>query len=190
LDEKSKQEILQKALITSSLKQDFEYTLPTRVERYLQVKPHEIIPNTPFAKPSSECSLLFRDGHYYACVALAQAVAEALTRYMSKINFDGFDKVFEKNVDKLYTRKFIAEKTKNLFYKIWEKRDDYHHLNSTVETDAQTLENLAKEKVVLLNKIETEIFQYTFRDGSFVFKYPQNWNVKQNKTEVFLRFQP
>ena len=76
MDEKTRREIFQRALTTDSIKQEFEQTLPERVERYLQVKPHEIIPNAPFAVPSAECRFLFRDGHFYACIALVQAVAD------------------------------------------------------------------------------------------------------------------
>jgi hypothetical protein len=191
LDEKSKQEILQKALTTESLKQEFEYTLPIRVERYLQVKPYGIIPNTPFAAPSAECSLLYRDGHFYACIALVQAVTEATVRYMCDINFKSHDKVFEKNVNKLYNRGFIDNRLKNYLIKIWEKRDDYHHLNSVVESDRQMLENLAKEKICLINNIEGEIFQFTTgNDGSIIPKNPKYWNTKDNKMNVFLRLEP
>ena len=87
MDEKTIQELLQRRLTTDSMKQEFEHTLPERVERYLQIKPHGIIPNAPFVAPSSECSLLFRVGHFYACIALAQAVAEAIVRYMCDIDF-------------------------------------------------------------------------------------------------------
>ena len=76
MDEETKRELFQRAQTANSIKQEFEQTLSERVERYLQVKPHEIIPDAPFAVPSAECSLLFRDGHFYACIALVQAVAE------------------------------------------------------------------------------------------------------------------
>ncbi len=78
MDEKTKRELLQQAQTADSMKQEFEQTLLERVKRYLQVKPHGIIPNAPFSVPSSECSLLFRDGHFFACIALVQAVAEAI----------------------------------------------------------------------------------------------------------------
>lgn len=103
---------LSRALTADSIKQEFEQTLPKRVERYLEVKPHIIIPNAPFAVPSSECSFLYRDGHFYACIALVQAVAEAIVRYICDIDFGKHGKVFEKNVDTLYDRKFISDALK------------------------------------------------------------------------------
>ncbi len=191
MDEKTKRELHQQALTADSMKQEFEHTLPERVERYLQVKPHIIIPNAPFAVPSSECSLLFRDGHFYACIALVQAVAEAIVRYMCDIDFKKHDKVFEKNVEKLHTRKFIDDKLRKFLLKIWDRRDDYHHLNPNVKSDRQTLENLAKEKTCLLLDVESQIFEFRFAsDGSMIFKYPKYWKIKGGQAEVFLRLEP
>jgi len=174
MDEETKRGLFQRAQTTDSIKQEFQQTLPERVERYLQVKPHEIIPNAPFAAPSAECSLLFRDGHFYACIALVQAVAEATVRYVCDIDFGKHDKVFEKNVDKLHTRKFIDDKLQKSLLKIWDKRDDYHHLNSNVKSDRNTLEILAKDKACLLVEVESEIFKFSFgNDGSIIPKYPK-----------------
>lgn len=191
MDEETKRELFQRAQTANSIKQEFEQTLSERVERYLQVKPHEIIPNAPFAVPSAECSLLFRDGHFYACIALVQAVAEAIVRYVCDIDFGKHDKVFEKNVEKLHTRKFIDDKLQETLLKIWKKRDDYHHLNSNVKSDRDTLEKLAKEKTCLLVELEGEIFKFSFgNDGSIIPKYPKYWKIRGNQAEVFLRLEP
>ena len=48
-------------LTEDSLRQSFEQTLSERAQRYLKIKPHGVIPFTPFAPPSSECGLLFRE---------------------------------------------------------------------------------------------------------------------------------
>jgi len=191
MDEKTKRELHQQALTTNSRRQEFEQTLPERVERYLQVKPHIIIPNAPFAAPSSECSFLYRDGHFYACIALVQAVAEAIVRYICDIDFGKHDKVFEKNVEKLYERKFISDKLRESLLKIWEKRNDYHHLNSNVESDRRALEKLAKEKACLLVEVESEIFKVSFgNDGRIIPEYPKYWKISGNQMEGFLRLEP
>jgi len=80
------QEIIQKKIIEDSLKQELEQTLSSRVQRYLKVKPHGIVPYTQFAPVSAECALLFRDGHFYGCIALSQAVAEAIVRFLCQKN--------------------------------------------------------------------------------------------------------
>jgi len=191
MDEETKRGLFQRAQTTDSIKQEFQQTLSERVERYLQVKPHEIIPNAPFAAPSAECSLLFRDGHFYACIALVQAVAEAIVRYVCDIDFGNHDKVFEKNVEKLHTRKFIDDKLQEILLKIWEKRDDYHHLNSSVKSDRDTLEKLAKEKACLLVEVESEIFKFSFgNDGSIIPKYPKYRKIRGNQAKVFLKLEP
>ncbi len=64
MDEETKRGLFQRAQTTDSIKQEFQQTLSERVERYLQVKPHEIIPNALFAASSAGRSLLFRDGHF------------------------------------------------------------------------------------------------------------------------------
>lgn len=191
MDEKTKQELYQQALATESIRQEFEQTLPERVERYLQVKPHIIIPNAPFAVPSSECSFLYRDGHFYACIALVQAVAEAIVRYICDRDFRKHGKDFKKNVEKLYKGKFISDKMRESLLKIWQKRNDYHHLNSSVESDRRTLEKLAKEKTCLLVEVESEIFKFSLgKDGSIIPEYPKYWKINDGKTEVFLRLEP
>jgi len=191
MDEETKRKLFQRAQTADSIKQEFEQTLSERVERYLQVKPHEIIPNAPFAAPSAQCSFLFRDGHFYACIALVQAVAEAIVRHVCDIDFGKHDKVFEKNVEKLHTRKFINDKLQKALLKIWDKRDDYHHLNSNVESDKAILEKLAKEKACLLVEVESEIFKFTFgNNGSTIPKYPKYWKITGDQAEVFLRLEP
>jgi hypothetical protein len=191
MDEETKRELFQRAQAANSIKQEFEQTLSERVERYLQVKPHGIIPDAPFAAPSAECSLLFRDGHFYACIALVQAVTEAIVRYACDIHFGEHDKVFEKNVEKLHTRRFIDDELYEAMLRIWKKRDDYHHLNSNVKSDRHTLERLAREKTRLLIKIESEIFKFSFGgDGSIIPKYPKYWKMRGKKAEIFLRLEP
>jgi len=191
MDEETKKALFQRAQATNSIEEEFERTLSERVERYLQVKPHEIIPHAPFAVPSTECSLLFRDGHFYACIALVQAVAEAIVRYVCDIDFGRHGKVFEKNVAKLHTRRFIDDELREALLRIWKKRDAYHHLNSNVKSDRATLEKLAKEKARLLVEVESKIFRFSFgNDGSIIPKYPKYWNIRDNKADIYLRLEP
>lgn len=190
MDEKRIHELIQKKQVEDSMRQEFEGTLADRVTRYLQVKPHEIIPYHYFSAISAECSFLFRDGHFYGCIALTQAVAEALARFLCEVNFGRHDKVFEKNVEKLSVRNFISDKVKESLLKIWEKRNDYHHLNPNVETDRQTLEELAREKARLLVEVESEVFHFTVVDGRMILEHPKYWKASGNQVQVFLRLEP
>jgi hypothetical protein len=80
------QEIMRRMVAQDGIKQEFEQTLGSRVNRYLKVKPHGIIPLTEFASVSAECALLFRDGHFYGAIALSQAVAEAVAKFLCQKN--------------------------------------------------------------------------------------------------------
>jgi len=137
------------------------------------LKPHGIIPNSHFAAVSAECHLLYRDGHFYGCVSLTQAVAEAIVRFLCERNGWKPDKDFEKNIGKLAKRSFITQDQLSSFQEIWKNRDDYRHLNPSVEKDLRKLEELARTKLKLLNKIESEIFAFSVNKGALVPKTPK-----------------
>lgn len=179
---------IQQRLTEDSLRQSFEQTLSERAQRYLKIKPHDIIPFTPFAPPSSECGLLFRDGHFYGCIALTQAVAEAITRFLCTKNCWKPAKVFETNINKLLKRGFISKDIKNKLLNLWQNRDDYHHLNPEIERNLKELEKIAFEKILCLKEIEADIFAFSINDGKLIPKYPKYWTINQDgTTQVMLR---
>ncbi len=188
MGKKNMREFTQQKRVEGSIKQEFEQTLSDRAARYLQVKPHGIIPYTHFSAASAECSLLFRDGHFYGCIALTQAVAEALARFLCQRNSWKPANEFEENVEKLCARKVISSKLKKSLLRIWMKRDDYHHLNPNVEVDHQALEELAREKVCFLAEVESEIFRFTVANGKIIPEQPKYW--KRSGNQVFLRLDP
>ena len=184
------QEIIQQKFMEDYLKQEYEQTLSSRVQRYFKVKPHGIVPYTQFAPVSAECALLFRDGHFYGCIALSQAVAEAIVRFLCQKNGWKPKKNYEENIARLQTRQFISSEIKDKFLRIWEKRDDYHHLNLNIETDRVKLEAFAYEKVLLLKEIESEIFRFSVVDGKVAPENRKYWVLQQNDTiPVFLKLE-
>jgi hypothetical protein len=50
--------------IEDSIKNEVLRTLSDRAARFLQVRETILVPDDPFAAPSVECALQFRDGHY------------------------------------------------------------------------------------------------------------------------------
>jgi len=181
---------MQRTFAEDRIKQEFEQTLSSRVERYLKVKQHAIVPLTEFAPVSAECTLLFRDGHFYGSIALSQAVVEAIVKFLCKKNGWKPKKNFEENVSKLQSRQFISNDMKDKFIRIWERRDDYHHLNPTIEMDSENLEALACEKVLLLKEIESEVFKFSIVDGKLVPENRTYWVLQQNGTvPVFLKLE-
>lgn len=176
--------------IEDGIKQEFEQTLAARVERYLKVKPHGIVPLSKFAPVSQEVSYLFRDGHFFGSISLSQSVSEAIAKFLCQRNGWKPKKKYEENILKLHTRNFISDNLKDMFLKIWENRDDYHHLNETIETDRIKIETLAYEKTLLLKKIESEVFRFEIRNGNIVPEKPKYWDIKPDGTvPVFLRLE-
>lgn len=182
--------VIQKKQIEENLRSDFETTVGNRVDRYLEVKPHEIIPDTHFSRVSTEISGLFRDGHFYGCIALSQAVGEALVRHMCQKNGFRPAKGFETNLDKLFNRGFLGATTKEQLAELWDERNDYHHLNFVIEQHRQQLQDLARRKAQLLMEIEKEVFAFTVNEGRIAPKFPRYWIVdSEGRARVFLRLE-
>jgi hypothetical protein len=172
---KSPDESLQRAHLADALRQEFDGTLAARVERYLQASHHRIVPDTSFASASAECIKLFRDGHFYGCISLSQAVGEALIRHMCQSNSWRPANNFEENVRTLRQRAFIDDAFSDLCTRLWQQRRDYHHLNPTVATDLSELETTALEKISVLANLQAWTFEYTIHDGKLRPARPQYW---------------
>jgi len=183
-------DLIQQKQVEENILQECEASVKERAQRYLKVRPHGVIPATHFAAVSAEITHLFRDGHFYGCIALSQSLAEALVRFICECNSFKPGKDYEKNVEKLLKRSFITTELKKAFSEIWRKRNDYHHLNPQIEKDRGKLEKLALKKVRLLKEIEKTIFEFTIINGAIRPKNPKYWKLKGNHTEVFLRLYP
>jgi hypothetical protein len=180
--------------LEEALRQEFEATLSDRVDRYLRVHVPGIIPYKHFALPFEESEKLYRDGHYYGCIALTQAVAEAVVRHIWEVNQRSRRrKKFKAMVAKLHRRGLITRKVKKCLLKIWEGRNDYHHLNPTIGPDTgrpdeemdeelarhrAKLERLARVKTRLLNKVVAEAFRWSIDAGRLVVEKPKYWKKK------------
>ena len=57
MDKKTVHELIQQKQVEDSMKQEFEQTLSDRAARYLQVKPHGIIPYEHFSAASARVHL-------------------------------------------------------------------------------------------------------------------------------------
>jgi hypothetical protein len=187
-NEKAMQQI-QKRELEETLRGEFEATLPDRVRRYLEVKPHGIISYEHFSAASTECALLFRDGHFYGCIAMTQAVAEALVRFMCEKRSSKPSTHFERNLKTLSLKGFMPDAMNKRLLQIWAGRDDYHHLNPIIKQDRQELERLAREKVKLLTEVEEEVFGYAVADGKLLPNFPEYWNLTGNQAQVYLRLE-
>lgn len=147
---------------------------------------HPIIPNHYFAYVSSECQLLFKDGYYYGCISLCQSVAEALARFMYE-KWTGNPPVesFGANINKIKSNN-VKPDVSNLLNDIYKDRRDFHHLNKTVPIEYAKLKEIAKEKIDLLNRVESEIFKFENTKTGMKFRYPKYWETT-SENNVYLR---
>ena len=192
MDREEISKAIQRQQLADSLKQDFIGTLDERISRYQELDFIKVTPNAHFASVSAECIFLYRDGHFLACIALCQAVAEAIVRLMCERSKFGssISKDYEKNVENLEKRK-IQPNCSELFKEIWKDRNNYHHLNPEIPTERSKLQDIAKSKIITLHKIESKVFDFTWtKDGAISPRYPKYWDFKDGFLNVFLRFEP
>ena len=190
MDEGEIHNTIRSAEIEHTLKGEYLSTISERVTRYLELNFIKIIPNEHFSSISAECILLYRDGHFFACIALCQAIAEVIVRLMCEKSGFRANKVFEKNIDTLHRRK-IKPDCNELLEEIWKGRDDYHHLNPKVPTEREKLQVIAKSKILALHSVESEVFAFEWVSGAIKPKYPKYWTeTRDGFLEGFLRFEP
>jgi hypothetical protein len=176
--------------IEESIREEVLRTVSDRVDRYLQVRGRVLVPAGPFAAPSVECVEQFRDGHFFGCIALTQAVLEAIIRRIWQVKFHkqpNKDGSFEKNLEALHEKKFISDEWKTKLEQMWAERHSFHHLRPSVESDRQKLESMARNTLNVLNDLEREFFGFTFREGMLVPDHPEFWSSAGGQALVFVR---
>ncbi len=190
MDKEEVLKAIKRKQLEDNLKQDFIATLDERISRYQELDFIKVTPNAHFASVSAECILLYRDGHFLACIALCKAVAEAIVRLMcERSKFSSISDDYERNVENLQKRK-IEPDCSELFKEIWKDRNDYHHLNPTVPNERSKLQDIAKSKILTLHKIESKVFDFSIVDGAISPRYPKYWDIKDGLLNAFLRFEP
>jgi hypothetical protein len=101
-----------KEIIESECKGSIE----EKISRYLEIEHQGIISNHYFARASSECIYLYRDGFFIGAVMMSHAINEGIIKFIAernKINkqkYDGNTKTIKELIHEL--------KDKKLFHKI------------------------------------------------------------------------
>lgn len=169
--------------LKESIKDELLRTLDERAQRLGKVENLGIVPDGVFGAPSSECLHLFRDGHYYGCISLVQAVAEAIIRHVWQVKLCKKQSAkgnFDSNLKSLHKKGFIDNDLKAKISKIWEGRDSFHHLNPNLEKEMRELEELAAAKLHLLGQVEKCFFEYDIVNGVLKPKHPEYWHIQRN----------
>ena len=162
--------------------------------------PHQgIIGDHYFAKASSECIGLYRDGHLLSAVMVSQAVAEGIWRFVlernqiqpKKLKVGGGKKKNRPTIAAvLVGRKIISTECADAFVRIWRSfRNDVHHMNPKIST--VNFPEVAKQNMDDLAAIERELFAVTFSadaPGKLVLVQPRYWDLQADGTTPgFLR---
>jgi hypothetical protein len=134
------------------LRSIFDGELKGRVQRYLRVKVHPVIPHEFFSAASSECRDMFVAGNFYGSISLAQAVSEGLARFIAEKKGLPVAKEHGRQINILQEDRgnsAISGSVYSAFRRIRgrprEDRNDFHHLNKNVEQDYAALEKRAEE---------------------------------------------
>lgn len=176
-----------------NLEQDFLASINDRISRYLELDFIQVVPKTHFAPITIECILLYRDGYFFACIALCQAVAEALLRFMCERNDRG-SKGFVKFKTNIRNLRELKDKIPldwiETLERVWENRNYYHHLNPDVPTQKEELREIAKDEIVALLDIESKVFAFEWVDGAIKRTHPEYWlETDSEHPNSYLRFE-
>jgi len=162
-----------------------------RFARLARTEVHWLIPAEWFAPASSECRDMFRDGHFYGCICVAQAVGETLaTKFLMDHHPAAENEQGDTCAEKLFRAGVITHECRLAFLLIrGDDRNDFHHLNTNVPTERVKLEQRAEECVRALYEIESEVFAYDISlQGTVNPRRPEYWpKVGANMMQVFLR---
>ena len=176
--------------IEASLRDEVLRTLSDRAARFLQVRGMVLVPDAPFAAPSAECAAQFRDGHYFGCIALTQAVLEAVVRHMWQVTLKKKphqEGSFEKNLDALHKKQLISDAWKTKLDQMWTARHTFLSLRPSEESDRQKLEDMAHHTLQLLNELAHAFFGFAVRDGMIFPDHPEYWSIQDRTSLVFMR---
>ena len=191
MDEGEMRKAIRRAEPEHRLKADCLSTVSERATRYLELDFIKVTPNEYFSPISAECILLYRDGYFFACIALCQAVAEAIVRFLGKKNVCKASDDFNKSILLLSRRRIITPDCYKCLKEIWKDRNDYHHLNPKVPTERTKLQAIAKSKITALHNVESQVFVFEWVGGGIKPKYPKYWPENRNGLlSAFLRFEP
>jgi hypothetical protein len=153
----------------------------------LRVREIRLLPDNPFGDTSAECVRQFEEGHHYACVALTQAVLEALVHHVWQVNsgkkkFQDAD--FVSMLSDLRRKGVIKDEWKAKLMEIWLNRHLFHYLRPSVETDQQRLEATARANLSLLDELKDEFFGYDIEGERVVPHHPEYWSIKEGEPQV------
>ena len=175
--------------IEVSIKHEVLRTLSDRAARFLQVRAVPRTPDSPFAAPAAECAAQFRDGHYFGCIALTQAVLEAVIHHIWQVKIRKTPhqkRSFEHNLNALHKKQLISEAWKSQLDQMWADRYRFSCLRPSEESERQQLETMARHLLTLLNELEQAFFGFAVQEGMVLPQHPEYWSLTGATSGVFM----
>ncbi|MFH0797169.1 MAG: hypothetical protein V2A65_08975 [Candidatus Omnitrophota bacterium] len=173
----------------------FNSSIDVRVNRYLDIGHQWIIGNHHFAKASSECINVYRDGHFIAAVMMSHSINEGIIMFVArrvklpKHKSDGNTKSIKELISELEQQKTMSKACIDASRGIYGSyRSDIHHMNPKV--GSIDFCSLARENLKRLAIIEGEIFGANIIEGKLKPYHPVYWDLNADGTvSAFLRLE-
>ena len=157
-----------------------ELTREERVDRYLEIDRQKIIGEHHFARASTECINLYRDGHFISTVMTTQAVNEGILKFVAdRNNIQNMprDDLLTTLLSKGIFSKNYYDASKQIMKSF---RNDVHHMNSPVTTI--DFPKLAKKNIQNLAVIERELWSAAIIGGKLRPFQPKYWDINPDGT--------
>ncbi len=162
--------------IEGHLRRKFESSLEDRVRRTSELNHKRIIGGHYFAVASVQCMELYRDGYMLGSIMCAQALLEAILKFVANRNGLEFRRETEDLLGELESEKILNERAIAASRLAWRHRNDFHHLNPGISE--MDFEAKAKECVEAICALEDEIFDASFVSGMLVPRNPLYWDIR------------
>jgi hypothetical protein len=158
-----------------------------RADRLFKVREITLVPDNPFATTSAECAHQFQTGQFYGCIALTQAVIEALAHHVWQVKLNkksSQDSHFVAILATLHKKGFIKEEWKTRLDQMWLNRHKFHLFLASVEADQWVLEGMARDHLQLLCALEEEFFGSAKVAGGVVPNHPEFWKIEEKEAQL------
>ena len=182
--------------IESSLRKGFDanmYGMVIRVKE-LQGSYQHIVPNYWFSRAISDSYRMYISGQFYGIISTCQSYVETLGKLICKLNsITPAKNDTIKDWEKLKKSQIVKDETLGAVINIYKNRNDDHHMNSVLNTNALELKNIALSYLKNINTIDTDVFAHTFDNGKLAPSVALHWPIKSENpslVDVFIRNVP
>lgn len=174
--------------MAKQMRASFEADLPARIERAKRIQTVNIVPEFWFTRAASECVQMYIDGVFYGAISVAQAYVEAISRFLVTAYHLRMSKNVKTRLQRLQEEGKISTAVYNAGLSILSDRNDFHHLNSGIETDYHKLEERCLEDIKSIYIIDSEIFAHSISNGKIIPENRLHWpRIDRGKIKIFLR---